>query len=163
MSILAASTQTEQFSAPPFAAFLVVLFLACGLWSGQAFANIPSTAAGGYARNSSEQIQQVNATFAAGNQVSLTTAGDTTLAGATVTGDSIAAHIGGNLTVESRQDTSHVRGESAQASVTVSVSGGGSGLSLAGSHTEGDSAWVEEQSGLFATGKNNVYIEKHIR
>ena len=122
---------------------------------------ISVTAAGGYARNSNEQTQQVNAHFEAGKQVSLTTAGDTTLAGATVTGDSIDAHIGGNLTVESRQDTGSIRGESAQGSVTVSVSGGGSGLTLAGSHTEGDSAWVEEQSGLFATGKNNVYVENH--
>ena len=69
------------------------------------------------------------------------------------------ANIGGDLTVESRQDTSYTRGESAQGS--VSVGAGSFSLSLSGSKTEGDSAWVYEQSGLLASETANIYVEDH--
>lgn len=117
------------------------------------------TAAGGYAKNRSGQVQQVNAHFIAGNQATLDVGNDLTLAGAVVSGNTMDANIGGDLTVESRQDTSYTRGESAQGS--VSVGAGSFSLSLSGSKTEGDSAWVYEQSGLLASETANIYVEDH--
>lgn len=117
------------------------------------------TAAGGYAKNRSGQVQQVNAHFTAGNQATLDVGNDLTLAGAVVSGNTMDANIGGDLTVESRQDTSYTRGESAQGS--VSVGAGSFSLSLSGSKTEGDSAWVYEQSGLLASETANIYVEDH--
>ena len=117
------------------------------------------TAAGGYANNRSGQVQQVNAHFTAGNQATLDVGNDLTLAGAVVSANTMDANIGGDLTVESRQDTSYIRGESAQGS--VSVGAGSFSLSLSGSKTEGDSAWVYDQSGLLASEAANIYVEDH--
>jgi len=51
-------------------------------------------------------MTNVSTKVRAGNAVSLDSGGDTTLKGATVTGNTVAAKVGGDLNVESLQDTS---------------------------------------------------------
>ncbi|SDO62235.1 filamentous hemagglutinin [Methylobacterium phyllostachyos] len=103
-----------------------------------------------YARDTgqSHEVRQVDSQVSGTGTVSLTSGGDTSLRGATVTGGQIVASVGGDLTIESRFDTARYRESSLQAQGRFgggSVSGGASRGSV-----RGDSANVAEQSGLIA-------------
>ena len=77
--------------------------------------------------------------------------GDTTLRGAVVSGKQVVADIGGNLTIESLQDSSHFTSKDSNVGVGVAV---GAGMSVSGSYSksnvEGNFASVREQSGIQA-------------
>ncbi len=57
----------------------------------------------------------------AGNVLTLQSGGDTNLAGAVADGQQVVANVGGNLNVESLQDTSHYDSKQASGGVSVSV------------------------------------------
>jgi filamentous hemagglutinin len=88
----------------------------------------------------------------AGDQVTITSGGDTTLRGAVVSAPRVAADVGGSLTIESLQDTS--RFDSKQQSIGASVSIGagkmGGNLSASKSKVHSDYASVGQQSGIRA-------------
>ncbi|WP_370512560.1 hemagglutinin repeat-containing protein, partial [Dickeya sp. ws52] len=105
-------------------------------------------------------------TVDAGQQVGLTSGGDTRLTGAQVSGERIVANVGGDLLLKSQQDSN--RYDSKQ----TSVSAGGSFTfgSMTGSgylsasqdkmHSSFDS--VQQQSGLFAgTGGYDIHVGNH--
>jgi filamentous hemagglutinin family protein len=118
------------------------------------------TTAGGQAERSVDSVQHISATFTAGNTASVESEGDTTLAGGVVQGKNIETDIAGDLTIKSRQDTRSVDAESVQGSLTVGPAGPSS-ASLSVSETEGDKAWVDQQSGLFAADRADVRVEEH--
>ncbi len=99
-----------------------------------------------------------NSHVEAGNTLALKSGGDTTLSGAVARGQQVNAEIGGNLTLESLQDTSQYK--SKQQSVGASVSlcippfcfGAGStgSVSVSQSKAMSNYASVTEQSGLQA-------------
>ncbi|WP_208601087.1 hemagglutinin repeat-containing protein [Methylobacterium brachiatum] len=104
----------------------------------------------GYASDTgqSHEVRQVDSQVSGTGTVSLTSGGDTSLRGATVTGGQIVASVGGDLTIESRFDTARYRESILQAQARFgggSVSGGASRGSV-----RGDSRNVSEQSGLLA-------------
>ncbi|HEY6018972.1 MAG TPA: hemagglutinin repeat-containing protein [Candidatus Paceibacterota bacterium] len=96
-------------------------------------------------------ISYTNTHLSAANALNIKSGGDTTLRGATASGKQVAADIGGNLAVESLQDTStygsQQRGEGG--SITFGPASGAS-INASQSHINSDYASVIEQSGIQA-------------
>ena len=97
------------------------------------------------------------------NTINLTSGTDTNLAGAVLTGDTVNAAIGGNLTITSRQDTATFaeKQSSTGGNLSVSVTGGTSSASVSASKTKLNSNYqsVTEQSGIRAgDGGFNVSV-----
>ena len=90
----------------------------------------------------------------AGNQLTLKSGNDTTLKGAVATGKQITADIGGNLTIESLQDTSTYTSKQSSAGFSASIpiygTGGSASVNVSKSKIDSDYASVTEQSGIKA-------------
>jgi len=91
----------------------------------------------------------------AGNQLTLESGGDTTLKGAVATGEQVTANVGGNLNLESLQDTSTYKSKQQSVGIGLSVpimGGGAAGGSLSASSAKakGNYASVVEQTGIKA-------------
>ncbi len=98
-----------------------------------------------------EGITQVNSHVDAGNRLTIASGGDTNLKGSVANGKQVVAEVGGNLNIESLQDTAKLDGK--QQSVSVSGTfGGGGGFSASASQSKvhNDYASVQEQSGIRA-------------
>ncbi|WP_234667820.1 hemagglutinin repeat-containing protein [Halomonas sp. TD01] len=95
-----------------------------------------------------------NTQVSAGNQVILSSGGDTALKGAVVSAPQIATNIGGDLTIESLQDTAvhDERHSSSGFGASIPLTGGTPSLDLDLSRTKLNSDFqsVNEQSGLRA-------------
>src|SRR5690606_17005786 len=101
--------------------------------------------------------QSRNSHINAGDALVVISDEDTTIAGADLIGDRLAMDVGGDLLVSSVQDEGAVDGKRWDGKVRVTV---GAGASVSGSvgygETEGDKAWVEEQTRLL--GRDSVDI-----
>nr|WP_225561104.1 hemagglutinin repeat-containing protein [Comamonas sp. CMM02] len=87
----------------------------------------------------------------AGNTVTIQSGGDTTLQGAVVSGKQVVADVGGNLNLQSLQDTSTFDGKQQNIGGSVTVGAGFSGsVSYSKSKVKGDFASVNEQTGIQA-------------
>ena len=97
---------------------------------------------------------QIKAGSSAGNTVSLISGGDTNLKGAVVAANQVKADIGGNLNIESLQDTSTYTSaqKSAGFSITVGPTGvpTGGGISASKSNIASSFQSVNQQSGIKA-------------
>ena len=127
---------------------------------GSGGASMGFTASASLARGKSdgEDVIQRN-THVQGKEVSIESGGDTTLKGAVVSGDKVKATVGGDLNIESLQDTSRFRSESMQAGGSVTVGAGFSGsVSYGQSKVKSDFASVTEQSGIRA-GDGGFQVE----
>ena len=98
-----------------------------------------------------------NSAIQAGNRVDLISGGDTTLKGAVVSGERVVADIGGDLNIESLQDTSTYDAEQTSMGVGVSLCipgfcAGASSVSASYNQQKIDSTYasVSEQSGIKA-------------
>ena len=93
-----------------------------------------------------------NSSLTAADTLTITSGRDTTIAGATLTGDKVALDIGRDLTLVSRQDTSTYDSEQQQISVSGEGGSGGGGGSLSYNHseTQASHASVTDQTGIFA-------------
>jgi len=96
----------------------------------------------------------INAKVSAGGTASLASGTDTTLRGAVVEGERVVAAVGGDLAIESLQDTSAYRSRERNAgfSVSIPISGAGFGGGVNTEKTKVDSIYasVNEQSGVQA-------------
>ncbi|SDS13035.1 hemagglutinin repeat-containing protein [Pseudomonas trivialis] len=101
-------------------------------------------------------------TLDAGNQINLTSGRDTTLKGAQVSADKIAATVGRDLTLQSLQDSDNYKSRQTDASAGVSYaiigSGGSANLSVSKSKLDSKYQSVQEQTGLFA-GKGGYQVD----
>ena len=102
-----------------------------------------------------ESLTYTNTQVRAGGTASVQSAGDTTLRGATIVADTVKADVGGNLSIESLQDTSRYEEHSRSSgwSVTAPITGGGiPGASASAGKTDIDSNYqsVGEQSAIRA-------------
>ncbi|MHB1116272.1 hemagglutinin repeat-containing protein [Sideroxydans sp.] len=88
----------------------------------------------------------------AGKALKIKSGGDTNMIGATANGQQVIADIGGDLNIESLQDTStyDTKQQSASGSATVGFGGASASLSLNQSTINGNFASVQEQSGIKA-------------
>ncbi|CAN0180702.1 unnamed protein product, partial [Ectocarpus sp. 12 AP-2014] len=115
--------------------------------------NLDASRAKGH--DNSDSITYNNTQLSVGNQVILTSGGDTTLQGAVVSAPQITTHIGGDLTIASLQDTAthHERHASSGFSASVPITGAGQpSASLNANRTKLNSGYqsVNEQSDLRA-------------
>ncbi|MDT6962782.1 hemagglutinin repeat-containing protein [Cupriavidus sp. SZY C1] len=96
---------------------------------------------------------QVNSRVTGNETVSIVSGGDTNILGGVVSGGKVAANIGGNLTIASRQDTEETkaRQQSMGGGLSFSQGGGLSGsFSASKGKADGSYANVAEQSGIRA-------------
>lgn len=93
-----------------------------------------------------------NGRIEAGNQLTLESGADTTLKGAVASGKQVTANIGGNLNIESLQDTSQYDSKQQSLGGSVSVGYGkvGGSINVARSNINSNFASVIEQSGIKA-------------
>jgi len=97
-----------------------------------------------------------NTTVSAGGRVNIASGGDTTLRGATVSGKRVEADVGGNLRVETLQDTSTYHSQNSgagfNATICVWVCYGDSSVSVNAHNIRGDGnfASATQQSGFLA-------------
>ncbi|WP_193778141.1 two-partner secretion domain-containing protein [Pseudovibrio sp. Ad5] len=103
-------------------------------------------------KHESEQTYKTNSKLNVAGNLDLTSGADTTLKGAQVTAKTADLDVGGNLNIESIQDTGSNSSSSAGVSGGISynfTSGSLSGnLSVNGSKGKGSRAWVTEQTGI---------------
>ena len=101
--------------------------------------------------NSSAAIQ--NASNVTGtNSVTVVSGGDTNIIGSQVNGGQVTANVGGNLNIQSVQDTtvSTAHQSSASGGFSISETGGSASLSAQNGHADGNYAQVNEQAGIQA-------------
>ncbi len=110
------------------------------------------SASGGRGKADGTDLVHTNTHVTAGETLTLQSGGDTTLKGAVARGERVVADIGGDLLIESLQDTS--RYESKQKSLGGSLSIGygrmSGSVSASGSKVKSDYASVTEQTGIRA-------------
>jgi len=113
---------------------------------------LTASASGGRGKADGSDVNWTNTRVEAGNQVTMNSGGDTTVKGAVVTAPQITANVGGNLNVESLQDTSKFDSKQQSIGGSISVGYGKMGGSLSASKSNVDSTFasVGEQSGLKA-------------
>jgi filamentous hemagglutinin family protein len=98
-----------------------------------------------------DDVSWINTRVEVGNGVTLASGGDAALKGAVVAGKTVQADIGGNLSIESLQDTSTYtsRQQSFGGSLTIGPSPGAS-INASKGNVDGTYASVAEQSGIKA-------------
>ncbi|MGX5881381.1 hemagglutinin repeat-containing protein, partial [Burkholderia gladioli] len=111
----------------------------------------------------SDAAMQNNSHVSGANSVTLVSGGDTNVIGATVSGRTVAADVGGNLNLRSVQDTtiSKANQSSAGGGFGISTAGGGN-VSVSAQHgkADGNYAGVNEQAGIQAgDGGFNVTVK----
>ena len=96
-----------------------------------------------------------NSVVGAGDQLKLQSGNDTTLAGAQVQGRTVIADIGGNLTLESKQNTTNAAGQDAGLSI------GSSRVGINGGNRSQRRRWTNDPTTLIGTESVNVNVEEN--
>ena len=105
----------------------------------------------GKGHTNSDDVSNINSQVMAANTLTIKSGGDTTLQGAVAGGKQVVADVGGNLNLQSLQDTSKYDSAQMNLSGSVTVGYGASGnLSFSDSSASGDYASVNEQTGIKA-------------
>ncbi|WP_321902860.1 hemagglutinin repeat-containing protein [Paraburkholderia tropica] len=101
--------------------------------------------------NSNAAIQN-NSHVTGTNSVTITSGGDTNVIGSDVSGGQVTASVGGNLNVQSVQDTtvSTAHQSSTSAGFSISQGGGSASFSAQNGHADSNYAQVNEQAGIQA-------------
>lgn len=124
-------------------------------------------AGAGMSKSDATSITQVNSHVTGSGDITISSGNDTTLKGAVVSGDTITADIGGNLSIISAPDVGSSANSSASAGLSLSGAVGGnflpvttqlSGLQFGGGLGSGATNWISEQSGLLSTGKMDIEV-----
>ncbi|MGO7837524.1 hemagglutinin repeat-containing protein [Rhizobium johnstonii] len=109
-------------------------------------------------KSNADGTTQVNSHVNGTGDIILESGNDTRLAGAVVSGDTVTANVGGDLTILSVPDT----GASSNHSVSGGFSLGGgqllSGVQIGGGRGSGETNWITEQSGLVSNGAMDVTV-----
>ncbi|WP_261335438.1 hemagglutinin repeat-containing protein [Rhizobium leguminosarum] len=124
-------------------------------------------AGAGMSKSDATSITQVNSHVTGSGDITISSGNDTTLKGAVVSGDTITADIGGDLSIISAPDVGSSANSSASAGFSLSGAVGGnflpvttqlSGLQFGGGLGSGATNWISEQSGLLSTGKMDIEV-----
>ncbi|PRH34615.1 cell surface protein, partial [Burkholderia gladioli] len=118
-----------------------------------------------HGQGNGDGVTQTNTTVAAGNNLTMTSGGDTTLTGARVSGDKVKVDVGGDLTMTSLQDTSNYSSNQhntgASGSFTFGL-GGGVDASIGHTSIDANYASANQQSGIVAgKGGFDVNVAGH--
>jgi filamentous hemagglutinin len=100
----------------------------------------------------SDAVMQNNTHVTGTNSVTITSGGDTNIIGADVAGNRVSANVGGNLDIQSVQDTTVSTAHQSSSSAGFSISQGGGSASASSQSGNADSnyAAVNEQAGIQA-------------
>ncbi|CAG2149643.1 hemagglutinin repeat-containing protein [Cupriavidus numazuensis] len=149
VNLQAAASTADQHSSSQSVSGGVGIAVSYGS-NGAAF-GVTANAAASRGKADGKDVTWTNSHATAGNVVAIESGGDTNIKGAVVSGKQVVADIGGNLNVESLQDTStyHSKEQSASGSVTVGYGFSGS-ASVSQQKMDSDFASVGEQSGIRA-------------
>ncbi len=118
--------------------------------NGAAF-GVTANASASRGKGEGSDVSWTNTHVSAGNTLTLESGGNTNLKGAVAAGKQVIANVGGDLNIESLQDTSkyHSKDQSISGSVTVGYGFSGS-ASASQQKIDSDFASVTEQSGIKA-------------
>jgi filamentous hemagglutinin len=113
---------------------------------------VNASASKGKGRADGEDTFYTNSQVKAGQQITVTSGGDTTLQGAVVKADQVKADVGGNLNIASLQDTSTYTSEQKSMGGSISVGFGkmSGSFNASKSNIDSDFKSVGEQSGIKA-------------
>ncbi|MDN7642343.1 contact-dependent inhibition toxin BcpA [Burkholderia cenocepacia] len=106
-----------------------------------------------HGQGNGDSVTQTNTTVAAGNPLTMKSGGDTTLAGAKVSGDKVKVDVGGDLTMTSLQDTSNYSSNQHNTGVSGSFTfgyGGGVDASIGHTSIDANYASANQQTGIVA-------------
>jgi len=152
IKLLAAANTINQRSSSKNSSASIGVSVGLGT-QGAGWSVIAATSRGKGKTNGQDAVW-TNAKVSAGETASLVSGGDTTLSGAVAEGSQVVATVGGDLTIESLQDTSTYRRRESSAglSVSIPISGAGFGGSVNTEKTKVDGIYasVNEQSGVQA-------------
>jgi len=115
-----------------------------------------ASAAAGKGHGDGNEVTQVNTHINAANQLTIRSGSDTTLRGASASGQQVTLAVGtsgsGNLHLESQQDSSTYQGrqQSYGASVSAGTGSASGSINASRSNVDGDYASVNEQTGILA-------------
>ncbi|MDQ5918608.1 MAG: filamentous hemagglutinin, partial [Pseudomonadota bacterium] len=112
-------------------------------------------ASAGRGKADGDDLTHTNTHVEAGNKLTLDSGGNTTLKGAVAKGEQVAAKVGGDLDIESRQDTSTYDSQQKSLGGSISVGYGrmSGSVSASSSKIESDYRSVTEQSAIRAGDK----------
>lgn len=129
---------------------LLAGFVICILPASQAHATLEYSNAVGVTAgvSTSSATSHTNTQVGAGNSLTITSGGNTRLIGALATAQQVTATIGGNLTIQSVQDTSTY--SSNQTNKTIGVAEKSLNAGQSNSQTQSNSQSVTQQSGITA-------------
>jgi len=149
INVLAAKNTTEtQSDSSSFGAGVGV---AVKVGSGGTAAGITAYANGSKGKGESTDVTWTNSHVSAGKTLIVESGGDTNIRGGVLSGDQVIASVGGNLNIESLQDTSTYEGKNTSAGASVTF---GAGFAVSGNVSQqkidSDYASVQEQSGIRA-------------
>ena len=113
---------------------------------------LSASAGGARGKADGSDVTQVNSHISGANKVSIQSGGDTNILGGVVKGKRVVTDIGGDLNIESRQDTAKFdsRQQSLGGSASVGAGKVGGSLSASQSNVNADYASVSERSGIQA-------------
>lgn len=122
-----------------------------GLNIGTGGFGVTASASSGRGNADGSDVSWSNTHVDAGNQLALVSGSDTNLIGAVVSGKQVIANVGGDLNIESLQDTSKYDSKQKNIGGSVTIGAGMSGsISYSKSSANSDYASVTEQSGIKA-------------
>ncbi|MCW0399883.1 hypothetical protein NB688_004182 [Xanthomonas sacchari] len=156
VTIEAAKNTAEQHSTSKSSSAAVGVAITYGT-DGLA-AGVTLSASGARGKANGEDVSYTNSHVAAGNNATIISGNDTTLKGGQVSADKVIADVGGNLNIESLQDSSSYasKDKSIGGNVTFGI-GFSASASYSSNKVNGDYASVTEQSGIQA-GKGGFDI-----
>ncbi len=149
ITLEAAQNTAEQHSSSKSSSWALGVAASYGSDGGAIGVTASASASRGNADG--KDVTQRNTHVTTGNTATVISGGDTTLKGAQLSADKVVANIGGDLNIESLQDTSTYDSKNKSMGASVTVGAGFSGsASYSSSNVDGDYASVTEQSGIQA-------------
>ncbi|CAL60680.1 conserved hypothetical protein; putative haemagglutination activity domain [Herminiimonas arsenicoxydans] len=145
IKLLAAQNTDEQHSTNKSSSGSI------GISIGTSGFGVTASASTGRGNADGKDVSWTNTHINAGNQLAMQSGGDTTLKGAVVEGKQVVAGVGGDLRIESLQDTSEYGSKQKNMGGSITIGAGMSGsISYSKSSANSDYASVSEQSGIRA-------------
>ncbi len=135
-----------------------------GVTVGQGGASVGYYVEGGFSKEDLERQSNThqNANINAGGNLVINSGRDTTVSGAHIEGEDVDIDVAGDLSVASLQDTASADGQRSDANLSVTV---GYGVSVSGSagygETQGNKAWVENQTSIVGLNSVDIDVEGH--
>lgn len=135
-----------------------------GVTVGQGGASVGYYVEGGFSKEDLERQSNThqNANINAGGNLVINSGRDTTVSGAHLEGGDVNINVAGDLSVASLQDTASADGQRSDANLSVTV---GYGVSVSGSagygETQGNKAWVENQTSIVGRNSVDIDVEGH--